>query len=1193
MNSIAIRCFIAFSLLAVFASRNAAAQDPLRAEDYSHPQLNWRTIETPHFTVTYHKDSYNGEKGTERSARIAAKVAEEVYPAITALYNFEPDGKVNIFLKDMHDYSNGAAYFFENRIEIWSPALEFELRGQHDWLRNVITHEFTHIVTLNAAMKFGRTMPAIYLQAFGYETARRPDVLYGFPNVLISYPFAGINMPFWMAEGVAQYQRSELAYETWDSHRDMILRSLVLDHKLQSLDWLSNFASKKRIEYEFTYNAGFALTRYLAEKYGEKKLEELCKNFASVASLNVHTAMEKTFEKPSTDVYNEWKTFLEQDYAARTKTVKENLVEGKQIEPTGFANYYPLFAPNGKLYYTSNGDADFGGHAIVELDLRYDSTRINTAVAILAPEHKTYRELLAQSGALIGESGELAGGNKSGICKMCGFHFGLQSGEDDRRALIPSAARVQVSPDGKTLLYHRYGGTSGEVQNLNDVFAYDLASKAETRITIGNRLETPSFSPDGKTIVATDQHDGTGNLIELAFDADKSKQNFRRLTKFANGEQVLTPIYSADGSKIYFALGVRNRRRLMELDRATGVMTAIPTGVDSSLADTDERDPALSPDGKHLLFASDRTGIFNIYRYNFETGQINQLTNVLGGAFMPGLDKFGNLAFGNFTSGGYKISVLNNPQPLVQPDAAYRRKAAIPVKVSTAPVKESVIEPANKLPDSLQSQAMLASAGGTLLTQSATDSLTATPIKQFDWNKMNGYDDTQLPAYPDREYEKIFTSLQILPIIRFDAYSKSQGSFLADAWRSTKVGVAVGSSELLNNLNFFASLLLAPGSIVSNESGFGAVLELERDAYLSLEYNEVSFLPASMLTKFTLDIYHQTRNVKDGAKIVQGNDSATTNVFYYLTEIDLSMRFRIPVENIFFKRSNFRLQLAYSPYASRVGSFYWEPVTNIISSGADTYYIGRAASLFWNLNLIERSANTEINPVGLLSRVRVDFESDQLQDSIEVTPAGTLKTVYKDFNFIRLSLDLNLHIPLPAWKHTLTLRSYSAFNFTSQPQDLFFYNFISGLLGMRGYEFYAIGGEKATMLHAEYRVPLLEKINIQFAQFYFDKLYASTYFDIGAAWNGGAVPSLAEFRKDVGVELRLEAPSFYLFPTRVFFSATYGLDRFTQDLGEQFVTSSGQRSVSYGGEWRFHFGILFDFNFLSDDSRNASRGLVR
>ncbi len=173
-------------------------------EDFPHPELEWRTIETTHFQVHFHQ-------GAERTARVVAKIAEEIYGPVTAFYRHEPDSKVSFVIRDYDDIANGAAYFYDNKIEIYASNMDFELRGTHNWLRNVVTHEFTHIVQIQTSMKMGRTVPSIYFQWLNYEDERRPDVLYGYPNTVVSYPISGFSVPAWFAEGVCAVQPSGAA----------------------------------------------------------------------------------------------------------------------------------------------------------------------------------------------------------------------------------------------------------------------------------------------------------------------------------------------------------------------------------------------------------------------------------------------------------------------------------------------------------------------------------------------------------------------------------------------------------------------------------------------------------------------------------------------------------------------------------------------------------------------------------------------------------------------------------------------------------------------------------------------------------------------------------------------------------------------------------------------------------------------
>ena len=218
---------------------------------YNHPELKWRTFETDHFVIYYHD-------GEEFTAALAAQVSEEVYGPVTSLYDYEPDGKVHLIFQDTDDIANAATYYNDNKILFWASAMDWEMRGTHHWLRNVITHEFTHIIQLGASRKWTRRVPAFYLQVLAYEEERRPDVLYGYPNVLSSYAVPGLIIPAWFAEGTAQYQNPNLGHDYWDSQRDMHLRARALGGTLLTCSQMGVF-DKTSIDAEAVYNQGFSM----------------------------------------------------------------------------------------------------------------------------------------------------------------------------------------------------------------------------------------------------------------------------------------------------------------------------------------------------------------------------------------------------------------------------------------------------------------------------------------------------------------------------------------------------------------------------------------------------------------------------------------------------------------------------------------------------------------------------------------------------------------------------------------------------------------------------------------------------------------------------------------------------------------------------------------------------------------------
>ncbi len=318
-----------------------------------HPELQWYTIKGEHCMVHFHK-------GAERTAKVVAKIADEVIGPLTSLYDYDP-GIINYVIKDIDDYSNGATYFFDNKIEIWTSALDYDLRGAHNWLRNVISHETTHMVQIQSSMKIARTLPAIFLQVLSYEDERRPDVLYGFPNFIASYPLATINMPAWFAEGTAQYMRKEFNYDNWDTHRDMILRSYALDGDLLTWNEMGVFG-KTSLGNESVYNQGFALTRYISQKYGEDKIEKISHALGKLTNFTIDAAFKDVLGKDGDEIYDEWKDYITQDYKKRSSKVLSNLVEGDKIVSEGFGNFYPLFSADGsKFIYVSNKNSDYFG----------------------------------------------------------------------------------------------------------------------------------------------------------------------------------------------------------------------------------------------------------------------------------------------------------------------------------------------------------------------------------------------------------------------------------------------------------------------------------------------------------------------------------------------------------------------------------------------------------------------------------------------------------------------------------------------------------------------------------------------------------------------------------------------------------------------------------------------------------------
>jgi hypothetical protein len=227
-----LRAFFSLCVLVLCAG-------PLFAQlsDYNHPESKWMSFETEHFILYY-------TAGLEDVAALAAKVAEDIHEPLCTLYDYRPDTKVSLIFTDDDDIANAASYFQSNKIHFYATSMAWDFRGTHNWLRNVVTHEYTHMIQLGASRKWTRAMPAIYGQFLGYESERRPDVLYGYPNRLVSWPIPSVTVPAWFAEGVAQFQFTGNGYDYWDAHRDMLLRQSTLSGRLLSFEQMGYSASR-------------------------------------------------------------------------------------------------------------------------------------------------------------------------------------------------------------------------------------------------------------------------------------------------------------------------------------------------------------------------------------------------------------------------------------------------------------------------------------------------------------------------------------------------------------------------------------------------------------------------------------------------------------------------------------------------------------------------------------------------------------------------------------------------------------------------------------------------------------------------------------------------------------------------------------------------------------------------------------
>ncbi len=201
--------------------------------------------------------------------------------------------------------------------------------------------------------------------------------------------------------------------------------------------------------------------------------------------------------------------------------------------------------------------------------------------------------------------------------------------------------------DGKAFLYTTTH-TDDLYSVVDDVLLFDTERKSSTSLTSGKRARNATFSPDGGRVVCVTNELQETRLAELTID-----QRLLPLTEASGHRQYGAPAFSPNGRLLAVSVWEGGQRDLW---------LYLPDGTpwrrltwDAAL----DGQPAWSADGELLYFASDRTGILNVYAVEIATDRLYQVTNAVIGAYSPSPSPDGSsLAVLTYSSIGARVATL-------------------------------------------------------------------------------------------------------------------------------------------------------------------------------------------------------------------------------------------------------------------------------------------------------------------------------------------------------------------------------------------------------------------------------------------------------------------------------------------------------------------------------------------------------
>ena len=532
-------------MLACCAILFACAADAA-AQRYD-PRLRFRTISTPRFDIHYHQGE---EPLARRVAQLAETIAADLEPRIG-----RPRARVHVVLVDQTDASNGwATPLPYNLIEIAaaSPRHDSTIGNTSDWLRTVLTHEYTHVLHLERSRGV--------LGAVGRVFGRNP---FFYPNLYT---------PTWQIEGLATYYESATHrdgrvyagdFRMWMTRAAGAQRFAELDRASSALvEWPDGHAP-------YLYGAYFH--QYLADKYGEARLQELADATAGRLPFLGSPAFKKVFGQSLGAL---WDDFEKASAASPTNAP----VSGRQLTRHGFFVNDPWFSSNGRLLYSVANPHGFP--------------------SLMAWEDTGAVRLANRSGGnQTSERGSRIFFDQLEYVRSVGLQSDLYVREADGRVRRLThgarAADPDVSPDGTTIVcvVQRPGGRA---------LATVPAGGGEPTILVSHPnadYASPRWSVEGSRIVVEFRAVGQASEIQVIDNIARTRDVTisSRIAVSARGRNA-TPIWSRDGTRIYFASDRDGGSfRLFEWEFQGGKLRRL-AGVDSA------QSPALSPDGRTLVY---------------------------------------------------------------------------------------------------------------------------------------------------------------------------------------------------------------------------------------------------------------------------------------------------------------------------------------------------------------------------------------------------------------------------------------------------------------------------------------------------------------------------------------------------------------------------------------------------------------
>lgn len=485
-----LQCFKAITLMMKFTflfflliSTNLLAAEVL-------PDKTFKTIQTPHFEIIV--DAKQQELGTWIGLKL-----ETSFGLLSEFFSDSPE-KTIVVINDKTDVTNGYATPIPYPHIMIFPALPGpteSLGEMGDWALELLSHEYTHILTFepaNGTIKYLRPV-------FGSIIA---------PNILL---------PRWWLEGIAVYAETRVGTRgrLRSKYQESVVRSMVLDETWGSYDIAqANEVLPTWPEGMRPYLFGSLLWDQMSKDKGEGILNQLSQRHGGRVPYFIETPARDHLDMTYPAQYGRMKSIVEEKAQKQIQQIK-SLSPTTSIGLTLKTQYSsgPTISPNGKyMSFISVDEVDKRSIRILERNEK-DSF-------LSAKERKAFD--------------------------------GLQEAITPTKILdgppTGSILRVSWHPQSTQIVFDKLDEVNS-TEFYSDLYTLDVNSGRIDRLTRSLRAREPAFTPNGQKIIFIQLGAFTTSLASY----DITSKAVEILYKFEKGERAAFPVALND-NEILFSL---------------------------------------------------------------------------------------------------------------------------------------------------------------------------------------------------------------------------------------------------------------------------------------------------------------------------------------------------------------------------------------------------------------------------------------------------------------------------------------------------------------------------------------------------------------------------------------------------------------------------------------------------------------